>query len=316
MFEELKENPIRYLKSLAMDFVVVLVAISYIFYQMITLEKTDTNPIVLIAKAFMGIICGIIIKQALGENGFSKGYRSDNWTREEALYNQACNTAVDYTERVDNFYLCLEKEKKENYRRNHLQAVRLKYDTWFDKEGDYIEHEIWNPIKKKHYLRKLKKENKDKKDNEVKKLVVPDEVIVLSFRQILMLRKCIKVKIYVLNLFSEYATSTEQDTKKEMTDKRQRAKNATKNTLSAVLVAIIGVYFIPVLDHWSWASLIASTMQVTLWVLLGILQLYTNYNFVTQDKVAILRKKKELISRFVKDSENNLYLTSPYKEVK
>ena len=113
MFEEFKENPIKYLKSLAMDFVVVLVAISYIFYQMVTLEKTDTNPLVLIAKAIMGIICGIIIKQALGENGFSKGYRSEVWGKEETLYNEACNTAEKYTERVDNFYLFLEKEKND-----------------------------------------------------------------------------------------------------------------------------------------------------------------------------------------------------------
>lgn len=301
MFEAFKENPIKYLKSLAMDFVVVLVALAYILYQMITLEKTDTNPLILLAKGFMGIICGIIIKQALGENGFTKGYRSETWTKEETKYNDVCNTAIDYTERVDNFYLSLEKEKKENYRRNHLQAVRLKYDTWFDKDGNYIEHEIWSMFKKKIYRKK--------------KLEIPDDVIALTLRQRLMLRKCIRVKIYVLNLFSEYATSSEQDTKKEMTDKRQRTKNATKNTLSAVLIAIIGVYFIPVLDHWNWASLIAATMQVTMWVLLGILQLYTNYNFVVQDKVATLRKKKELICRFVKDSEGGQYLTPPYKVV-
>ena len=303
MFEELKENPIKYLKSLAMDFVVVLVSISFIFYQMITLEKTNANPLVLLAKSFVGIICGIIIKQALGENGFTKGYRSQVWKLEEDKYNDACNTATDYTGRVDNFYLTLEKEKRENYRRNHLQSVRLRYDDWFTEDGDYIEHEIWGVLKKKLYRRKNKK------------APLPESVVVLSLRQRRMLKKCIKVKIYPLNLFSEYATASEQDTKKEMTDKKQRAKNATKNTLSAVIIAIIGIYFIPVIDKWNWASLIASSMQVTLWVLLGILQLYSNFNFVIHDKVAILRKKKELISRFVKDSESGLYLTSPYKRV-
>lgn len=303
MFEELKENPIKYLKSLAMDFVVVLVSISFIFYQMITLEKTNANPLVLLAKSFVGIICGIIIKQALGENGFSKGYRSQVWKLEEDKYNDACNTATDFTGRVDNFYLTLEKEKRENYRRNHLQSVRLRYDDWFTEDGDYIEHEIWGVLKKKIYRRKNKK------------APLPEGVVVLSLRQRRMLKKCIKVKIYPLNLFSEYATASEQDTKKEMTDKKQRAKNATKNTLSAVIIAIIGIYFIPVIDKWNWASLIASSMQVTLWVLLGILQLYSNFNFVIHDKVAILRKKKELISRFVKDSESGLYLTSPYKRV-
>ena len=37
-------------------------------------------------------------------------------------------------ERVDNFYQCEEIEKKKNYRRQHLQEIRLKYDNWFDKD--------------------------------------------------------------------------------------------------------------------------------------------------------------------------------------
>lgn len=283
VLEEIRENPIKYLKDVAMDIVVVVVAVAYIFYQMVQLETTNVNPLILIAQALIGIICGVVIKQALGENGFAKGYSTITWQEEESKYNDACGLAVDHTDRVDNFYLVLEKEKKENYRRNHLQAVRLKYNMWFDNNGDYIGTQ----------------ENYKK----------------LTFRQKLMVRKCIRVHIYVLNLFSEYATSSEQDTKKEMTDRRQRAKSITKNTLSAVLVAIIGVYFIPVLNTWSWASFISATMQVSLWVLFGILQLYTNFNFVVQDKVSILRKKKELIARFIKDCESGMYKKPYYQEI-
>jgi len=281
-FEEIRENPVKYIKSFAMDIVVIIVGVAYVFYQMITLTKTELNPLILIAQASMGIICGIIIKQSLGENGFSKGYNSSAWQEEEEKYNESCNLAVDFTDRTDNYYLVLEKEKREHYRRSHLQSYRMKYDTFFDKHGDYIGTQ----------------EDYEK----------------LDFWQKRVLKKCIKVRIYVLNLFSEYATSSEQDTKKEMTDKRQRAKNVTKNTLSATLVAMIGVYFVPVFTAWNWASFISSTMQVSLWVLFGILQLYTNYNFVVQDKVSILRKKKELIARFIKDCKEGLY-TKPYYQL-
>ena len=53
-------------------------------------------------------------------------------------------------------------------------------------------------------------------------------------------------------------------------------------------------------------------MQVTLWVLFGILQLYTNYNFVVQDLVAVLRKKKEEIKRFITNCDKGMYKLSPY----
>jgi len=110
--EELQTFTVRYIKTIAMDIVVVLVAVAYIFYQMVGLQVTDTNPLVLIAQAFMGIICGVAIKQALGENGFSRGYNSKFWLDEEEKYNQACNTANPYMERVDNFYQYEEIEKR------------------------------------------------------------------------------------------------------------------------------------------------------------------------------------------------------------
>ena len=94
--EELQGLASRYIKSLAMDFVVVIVAIAYIFYQMVTLKPTELNPLVLIAQSIMGIICGVVIKQALGENGFSRGYNSRIWNEEEEKYNAACNTANPY----------------------------------------------------------------------------------------------------------------------------------------------------------------------------------------------------------------------------
>ena len=281
--EETLNNYSRYIKSIAMDLVVVIVAIAYIFYQMITLEPTELNPLVLLAEAFMGIICGVVIKQALGENGFSMGYNSNTWIEEEKKYNDACNTANPYMERVDNFYQCEEIEKKKNYRRQHLQEVRLKYDQWFDKDGDYIGTN----------------ENFDKLDKKQKRMV----------------KKCINVRVYPLNLFSQYTISTEQDTKKEATDKQQRMNSVLRNTISATVIAVIGVYFLPQLKGWSWASFISATMQVSMWVLFGILQLYTNYNFIVQDKVAILRKKKELIRRFTTGCEKGMFKISPYEEI-
>ena len=137
----------------------------------------------------------------------------------------------------------------------------------------------------------------------------------LDRKQKRILNKCIRVKIYPLNLFSQYTISTEQDTKREITDKEKRAKNIMQNTIAATLIAVIGVYFIPQIKGWNWGSFISSTMQVALWIMFGIIQLYTNYNYVVQDKVAILRKKKETIRRFTSGCEKGLYLYSPYDTI-
>ena len=279
--ESIREYASKYIKTIAMDLVVVIVALAYVFYQMISFETTSLNPLVLLAQAFMGIVCGIIIKVSLGENGFSKGYNSDIWREEEDKYNETCSNYTDYVDdRLDNYYLYKEIEEKEIYRRKNLQAVRLKYSNWFDDDGNFI----------------------GTKEKEKK----------LKMYQKIVLHKCIRVRVYPLNLFSEYANTSEQYTKKEITDKSQRAKNVAKNSVSAVLIAIIGVYFIPVINSWNWASFISSTMQVALWVLFGILQLYTNYNFVVKEKVSVLRKKKEELVIYGKNCEKGMYKENPY----
>lgn len=280
--EDLKENSVKYIKSVAMDLVVVLVSIAYVFYKMVSLETNELNPIILIAESIMGIICGVVIKQALGENGFSKGYNSSTWQDENDLYNQACNTANPYMERIGNYYLCEEIELKRTYRRQHLLACRMRYEQWFDFDGNYIGS--------------MEQESK------------------LTRKQKRCLNKCVRVKIYIPNLFSEYGTATDEYTHKEKTDKTQKMSNLGRNTISAIIVAIVGVYFVPMLNSWSWASFIAATMQVALWVIFGVLQLYTNYDFVVHTKVASLRNKKESIKRFTSGCEKDLYKVNPYDQ--
>ncbi len=289
-FEAIMGESNKYIKTIAMDFVVVLVSVSYVFYQMITFELTGLNPWVLLAQAVVGIICGVTIKQSLGENGFSRGYNSQVWSEEEDKYNAQCDLALPYVDKVDNFYQYEEIDKRKNYRRQHLQEVRLKYSTYFDDDGNYIgskeDASVFNFHKKSKLDRKQRKA----------------------------IRKCVRVKIYPLNLFGQYTISTESDTKREITDKDKRAQNVAQNTFFASLIAIIGVYIVPQLNGWNWASFIASTLQVALWIMFGFVQLYTNYNFIVQDKVALLRRKKETIQRFIKGAEKGLYDKSPYDD--
>lgn len=284
--EEIQGLASKYIKTIAMDIVVVLVALAYVFYQMVKLEPTELNPLVLIAQAFMGIVCGVVIKQSLGENGFSRGHNSKTWQDEEEKYNETCQAAIPYMEYSKNFYQYEEIDKKKNYRYLHLQEVRLRYDQWFDKDGFYIGCPL-KDLKSKGYDRK----------------------------QIKTIKKCVKVKIYPLNLFGKYIMSTDQDTRPEITEKGQRRKNILSNTVTATGIAIIGAYFVPMITNWSWASFVAATMQVTLWVLLGMLQLYQNFNFVVQDLVAVMRKKKEDITRFISGCEKHKYDYSPYEEI-
>ena len=283
MENEKNKKVYDFIKGNFINFIILLTSIAYVFYNMVVIKRTDLTIGECIAKAGIGIIVGFMIKQGLGENGFNYGYRSQIWSDSLDKYSKNCNMANPYIERVDNFYACEEMEKKKIYRRTNMMAARMKYDWFFDEKGFYKEN----------------KEQFDKLDDKQKRV----------------LKKCITIKIYNLNLFSEYENQIGADTHREKTDKDQRAKMFGKNGLAQVMAAVIGAYFVPMLTGWDWASFITATIQVCIWIACGITQLYTNYNYVVIEKTNKLTRKVELIVKFTRGCEQGKDLVDPYEEI-
>ena len=191
--------------------------------------------------------------------------------------------ATPYIDKIDNFYIKEEADKKKEYRIVVLRSYAMRYSWFFDNKGNYTEN----------------KEQYEKLDKKQKRI----------------LAKCIKVKIYTLNLFSEYSLEVTEYTKKETTDKSQRAKMLSRNIFMQVAVAFVGGYFTASFGGWSWGKFIISLLQVCVWIGTGIMQLYSNYNYVVVDKVNKLSRKVELITKFTKGAEQGLYDTNPYEDI-
>ena len=278
--ENAKNKLNQFIKTGLVNVVVVGVGLAYIFFTMITIKTGDVNVLELLGKSAIGIICGIMIKQGLGENGITRGYGSDIWNNELLKYNDACNKANPYMERVDNFYYYEEIEKRKSNRRSIMMGARLKYSDFFDEYENFV--------------------GQDKMEK-------------LTRYQKRAVERCVKIKVYTLNLFSEYASVSTTDTKKETGDKEQRAKMFGKNSISQILVAVAGAYFVPMFNDWDWGTFIFSTLQVLMWAASGVMQMYTNYNYIVIDKVNKLKRKKELIEKFVHGCTQDMYKENPYE---
>ena len=280
--ETTSEKITTYIKSNLLDFIVVITAFAYVFYNQIVLN-TGVEIAESTATVLIGIICGLVIKQSLGESGISKGFSSPLWLESKEKYNKARNMATPYIDKIDNFYIKEEADKKKEYRIVVLRSYAMRYSWFFDNKGNYTEN----------------KEQYEKLDKKQKRI----------------LAKCIKVKIYTLNLFSEYSLEVTEYTKKETTDKSQRAKMLSRNIFMQVAVAFVGGYFTASFGGWSWGKFIISLLQVCVWIGTGIMQLYSNYNYVVVDKVNKLSRKVELITKFTKGAEQGLYDTNPYEDI-
>lgn len=301
--DEITKKAYDFIKSNLINVIVVLTSLVYIFYSVVVLEPTDLSVWDVILKSLFGIAFGFAIKQLLGESGLNKGHASLIWQNNLEKYRESCNLANDYIERVDNFYYHEEMDKKRNLRRTYLMGYKLRYEWFFDEKGNYIgkqEKRSTNGLKQRIELNRT--------------YIINGESKLLTRKQNQCLKKCIKLKIYNLNLFSEYTTEMSADTKREKTDLDQRAKLFRKNAIAAILTAVMGVYFLPSLTNFNWGKVIVSIFQVCMWVSCGIMQLYSNYNYVVIEKVNKLTRKKELIVKFVRGCENGLYKNNPYED--
>ena len=196
--------------------------------------------------------------------------------------------ALPYSDKVEEFQDRLKTERLYKIRKLYLSHYRLKYDDFYDSNGDFIERDIITPKAKKKLLEKSQ--------------TVPEGVFVLDRKQIKALYKSCKIKVYTRELLNEYDTELSTYTRKEHTDKDQRTKKLGKNILSAAIIATVGVYFVPM---WAWSleKFVWGLFQVTLWIAFGILQLYDNYRFVVEDRASALDRKTQDLSKFLIEIE-------------
>lgn len=272
------------IRTILLNVAVVATAVVYIFYNILKLEPTHLNPFILIAQAILAIIAALCIKAGLGENGMIRGYASTLWINAKAIYNIKADKALPYIDKADDFYEKERIEKRMRNRKVRLSSYRMRYEDFFDANGDYIERDIWTPHQKKKHL---------KSGHEL-----PESVIVLDFKQRQVLRKCIKLQIFPKDMFNEYGIDLTDDERKEKTDKMQRSMNFRKNFFSAIGFSVAGVYFTATLAF-NWGSIIWALFQVLMWVMFGLLDAYDNYTYITNEKVGILKLKEQMISRFM-----------------
>lgn len=284
----LKKN----ITSILLDIGIIGVAVAYVFYNILEFHKTNLDPWRLLMKGLVGVFVGVGLKWMLGEKGIIKGHNNEQFTRPKEHFDNRTEKAVPYIDKYDAFE---EKERTEKIYRNrkiHLNNYKMKYETFFDENGDYIEHEIWTPRQRQKWLKQTKKSVIDFGEEH-------EDIIVLDLRQRLCLRKCIKLQIFVPNVFDDYGNSITDDEKPQKTERDIRKQNTRNNFVSAVVFALIGVYFIPDIMNFTVAGIIWSIFQVFMWLAFGIINFYKNYTFVVIDEVKYISKKDKLLTKFL-----------------
>lgn len=275
-----------FIKDNIINFVLILVCVVYIFKGVIEIVETGKTISEIIADGFIMFLVSFGIKIILRKKGLNNGYNSPLFISTCNDYGNNITSISDNIELLD--YFC----KDENNER-----LRIKQKTFLIKHA-ISEDEFFNSDKYKH--KPLKNGlNKEEYKRELEKYLVCKKARKLTVFQ------------YSSKLITNaYDNFTDEDSLLKTTTKKYQKKATFSNFIIGILCAIIFAYFTFQEGQFTWNGLIWSTLQIAIYLVLGLIEYLNAYEFITKT----LREKIKRIIVIIDKFKNKLEFYKNYKK--
>lgn len=258
-------------------FVVAFASSVYILTAFLTIDRTGKSLAQIIADGVMAFFLGLFINRIFDLQGMMSGDREE---RVRAIKEEHGNIVLRLSPYVDKLDAWCEKENEHNYivqRTKILARVGLKYDDCFDKDGV---SKNWRPNKENLKVKYLKK---------------------IEMRKIRAYFKAVNLKLTPLSageLTSE--GGKEQDPFYFGRTKQQYEAQASFGDIISKIgtACIFGYYGVSFIQNFDYARLIWTSLQVALFLVMGVIKMYQAYNFVVDEFRGRIVKKIDNLQKF------------------
>lgn len=268
--------------------IVAFVCGIYILTAFLTIDKTGKSVAQIIADGVISFFLGLFINRVFDLQGIMSGDRELKVQNTKEEHGKIVFEISPYIDKLD---LWCDEENKRNYKTQRtkiLARVGLKYNDCFDDDGVAKE---WEPNKSNFKVKALRRIEKRKLNGYL---------------------KAVNLKLTPLSageLTSE--GGKEQDPFYFGRTKAQyEAQHSLGDIISKIGTAIIfGYYGVSLIENFDYARLIWTTLQVALFLIMGVIKMYRAYNFVVDEFRGRIVKKIDSLQKF----EN--YIKSKPEEV-
>jgi hypothetical protein len=273
------ENTKKYIKQYIGYIVIVLACLIYIARGIITVEETGKTVMQILGDGFLALFFGLFINYVFELQGMMDGERNEKVI---ATNQKHAEIVEDISPNIDKLDAWCDKKNKEALklaRIRILSAHGLKYDDCFDEEG------VAKPLS-------LCTKNLQQVQKEERKIIKD---------KIKGYKKACKVKLTLLttNLLTSEGGRDYDPYYLGQTKRQYKRKTTTMDLISKLGIAcIFGYYGAKFVSTFSWAFLIWTGIQVVLFLIMGVVKLYTSYMFVIDDYRARVIKKIDNLTKF------------------
>ena len=258
-------------------FIVGLVSLIYIATAFITIGKTGKTIAEIIADGAIVLALGFFINRVFDLQGMMNGDREEKVQATYALHGETVVKISPYIDRLDAWCKTKNEENLKVQRTRILATEGMRYDDYFDESGAAKDFKVNEERLKNKALRK-------------------DEL-----KRIKCFRKALRLRLTPMtagSLTSEGGKA--QDPYFFGRTKRQyETQTGVKDIIFKILIAcIFGYYGVELIRDFSYANLIWKALQVGIFLVMGVIKMYTSYMFVVDEYRGRIIKKIDNLQMF------------------
>lgn len=279
-------------------FIVGLVCVIYIATALITVTETGKTISQIIADGAIVLFLGLFINRIFDLQGMMNGDRDERVQNTVRLHGETVVRISPYIDRLDDWCEIKNKEVLKIQRTKILAGAGMKYDDFFDKDG----------------VAKTFTPDSEKLKN---KLTRGDEL-----HRIKCYRKALRLKLTPL---TASALTSEGGRKQDpyylgRTKAQYETRAGVKDLIAKIgLACIFGYYGVELVRDFSYAALIWTSLQVGIFLAMGVIKMYLSYMFVIDEWRGRVIKKIDNLQAFenyIKASGNKPQETNTESEQK
>lgn len=254
------DKTILFFRKHIYNILLVLIAVLFLFKDIIKIEESGKTVTEIIASGFMSFAIGTAFNLIFSKKGIIAGKATPTYIETMVRYNQEVEKTDDYIEKLDDFCEAKNAQRIKMAQIKILRTERIKYD-------DFVAKSM--------------------------------EEVCSTKQQVKCWMKAQRVRIQYLtadNLLSETDDRYEKG-KKELTISEYERKQNTTDMISKLLFALIFGYF-GVTFVGNYENIIWGAIQIGLWLLMAIGKYIQNYSYITDVYKSKIHRKINLLIEF------------------
>lgn len=250
---------------------IFLIALLYVFYGIVTIDKTGKTIQEIIVDGVLSFVMGLLIKTLLSNQGLSNGERCKTFLETKAYYSSVLDEISPYSQYLSAF---CDKENAETLRKGQADILTSNALKYKDLENDTFNYEK------------------------------------LTKKQIRAIKRARNFKINRISetiLLSDLESNVSHGEKLDINKRSYSRENITTTVITMCATAIIfGYYGIDPNKGFNWNGAIWNLVQMAIYIGFGVTQYFKGYTFMTDKYRNILKRKSTLLEKF-----KNMYAENP-----